>query len=238
MQHKLYLLISKDLTEIAKISFNTKEDEKILVSSKQYFVVAIMYPIFEILNKLEDLNYSIYLIKYYPIYKKLRKKITRKNYITYHLEYYLISQIALFDRVLHFCNIIYELGLDDRYVTYDIIRSNSKMNNDCKVILKKFYDYLEKSKIRQLQNKVKHKEKLRDKKIEKASFFEMASIISNTTKDLEVKKDLEEATTMSYKIYLAIKEKEMIKEVEILEKFVSDIFDVVYPIIEKKYKNY
>ena len=112
------------------------------------------------------------------------------------------------------------------------------MNNDCKVILKKFYDYLEKSKIRQLQNKVKHKEKLRDKKIEKASFFEMASIISNTTKDLEVKKDLEEATTMSYKIYLAIKEKEMIKEVEILEKFVSDIFDVVYPIIEKKYKNY
>jgi hypothetical protein len=238
MEHKLYSLISKDISDIARLALHNKDGGKTMVSSKQYFVVEIMYPIFEILSKLEDLNCSLYFIKHYPINKTLRRDITREKYIIYHLEHYFISQISLFDRLLHFCNMIYEIGLDDRHVTYDIIKNNSKVGNDYKITLKKLYNNLEKSEVRILQNKIKHKEKLRDKEMEEASFFEMASIAAGSNKNEEDEELLQKATSRAYKRYLIMKNEKMIEEMKALEGFVMDLFDVAYPIIEGKYKKY
>lgn len=237
-EHKIYLLISKDIVDLARLSLNNKSKGKIEVSPRQYFVVDIMYPIFEILEKLESLNYSSYLINFYPSSKKLRSKIKRGEYIIYHLEYYLISQISLFDRILHFCNVVYGLGLDDRHVTYDIIINNANVGKDCKKILKDFYSYLDRSEIRKTQNIIKHKEKLRDKKMDDAYFFEMGSMAANNLKNIEDVKDLERAASIAYKIYLTEKKEKINEEIEKLKEFTIKLFDIFYPIIENKYKKY
>jgi hypothetical protein len=118
-------------------------------------------------------------------------------------------------------------------VTYDVVKNNSNVSNECKTALKVFNDYLEKKEIRKTQNKIKHKEKLIDKEMYRAALFEVVS------RDLagENTKDLKEASLLYYKEYLKVKKGEMTVEIKELEGFVINVFNALYPNIEREYRN-
>ena len=237
--HPLSKLIQQDITSIARITLREKNKKGlIMLSSREYYVTQIMFPLFEIENKIQDLNCALLLIGYYPNIKKLKEDVSRERYIIYHLEYYFISQIALFDRILHFCNTIYELGLPDRYVSYDLIKNHSKVSTNMKKELKIFNTYLEKTGIRKIQNTIKHKERLKDDNMYNAALFEMSAKIAKDMKGFGAEKDQKEEALFEYRRYIKGKREAMQIEIKKLEKFTKNIIDIAYPLVKDKYDKF
>lgn len=234
LKHKIFELISKDITEIARISIETSEDKTVELEPRQYFVSQFMFPLFEIDNKLSDLNVAHYLVGNYPAQKVFRKNVTRERYITFNLEYYLISQVALLDRLLHLCNFVYELGFPDGRVNYTSVIENSNTPISVKRVLQAFQKYLKESEVRKKQNFVKHQGRLKEKgTIERAALFEMASNVE----EAEDSKKMADYANLGYKLYIRTKKKFMEEEIKTVEKIVLEILDTIYPTVYEKYSN-
>ncbi len=238
-EHKIYKLIKSSILEVVEIAhdkFKKRKGEWSL-NKRNFFVHTLFSSMCEVRDKLDDLKYSSIFIKNYPRLQTWRKNISREKYIIYHLEYYAISQIAIFDRFLHFCNIVYDLGLDDRYVTCGCIIKNSHVSDDCKEALKKFDNYLNnEKKVRGIQNKIKHKGKLTIKELSDANIIEYVSRMDNE-KDGE-KKKYESFAKLSYEIFIGTKRQEMKKEISEIEGFVEKILDATYVKIEQRYNKF
>lgn len=236
-EHKIGKLISDDVSFIAKESIKKKAEKTIELDSKFYYVSQLMYPCFEIENKFEDFQQAYLLLSKYPKGKKYQKNFTRENYIIYHLQFYMISQVALFDRLLHLTNFVFELGLDDLNVKYSIIINNSRVPKSCKSIIKDFDNFLSKNNIRAVQNKIKHKERLKDSKLYTASLFEWSSKIKGNLpqEDLD---DMNKTAMGMYKIYILIKRNMMKSEVEKMNNMTHKWLDSLYPEILKKYQSF
>jgi hypothetical protein len=237
--HKIGRLIAKDMNEIAKIQISQKNKDIILLSSKLYYVSQLMYPCFEIENKFNDFDQVFHLLSKYPQGKQYRDRHTKERYIIFLMEIQLISQVALFDRILHLINFVYELGLSDTYVKYEIISKNSRVDDNLKKVLKSFSDYFQKNNIRSLQNKIKHKERLRDNDLNHVSLIE--HVINNKLFNgfnEESIRELKEDMKFGYRFYIKDKRKKICAEIEKLQKMTVDILDLLYPLILSKYNNH
>jgi hypothetical protein len=237
--HKIGKLIINDVRELAKIVSKHKGKEKILLSSKHYYVSRLMHPCFEIENKFQDFDQIFQLISKYPQGQNYRITHTKERYITFMLEIYYISQIALFDRILHLINIVFELGLNDSYVRYEIISKNDRVDQKCKILLKNFFNHLEKNNTRSLQNQIKHKSRFRDDDLFTPSLIEFS--LKTSSLDHFDKKSLaylREDMKYYYKDYIKIKRKSIIDESEDLRKMTLNILDELYPFIKDKYKSF
>lgn len=238
-EHKIGKLIADDINKIAKASVGKKDEETISLSSKQYYVSQLMYPCFEIGNKFSDFDQIFHLLSKYPQGKRYRGRHTKEHYIIFLLETYLISQVALFDRILHLVNFVYELGLSDAYVKYEVIFKNSRVDKKLKKVLKSFFDYLQKNDTRSLQNKIKHKERLRDGNLYHPALLEQ--VIKNNLFDGFDEKsimELREDMKSEYKFYIDRKRKKINDEIDELRTMTFKILDLVYPRIISKYKSY
>ncbi len=241
--HKIGKLIVNDVIEIAKITTQERREknhkEKILLSPRQYYVSQLMYPCFEIENKFNDFDQISHLLSKYPQGKEFRANHTKERYILFILEIYFISQIALFDRILHLTNFVFELGLNDVHVKYEIISKNTKIDKNFNKILKKLYDHLQKNNTRSLQNKIKHKERLRDDELYAPSVFEQVIKLRlfNGFNEKEIK-DLKEEMQLGYKVYINKKRKLITKETTDLKELTVEILDFLYPLILRKHRSY
>lgn len=166
-------IIKKDVTWIAKLKSDEEYNGKKFRRTKKYlFYKELFNRINALEQKLNDLEVSRKLILSYKNFKK-NNDITKTEYILYHMEYFYINIIGLYDRMLHLVNFTYELGLSDRYVQKDIIVNNNKVDNKVKKFLKEFDKKIQA--IRTDQNRIKHKDKYYDKQMYEYEIFEMAA---------------------------------------------------------------
>lgn len=235
--HKIGELVQDDIVKIAKDSLGKKEDEIIELERKLYYVSQLIYPCFEIQNKFEDFHQSYLLLSKYPNGKKYRDNFSRENYIIYHLQFYLISQVALFDRLLHLVNFVYEIGLDDKNVRYSVIVKNSRVDKNTKNALKRFNKYLDEINVRMDQNRIKHKERLKDKKLFTPSLFEYSAKIKGNLDEATLD-ELKRSAMGMYKVYIYLKRHSMKSEIECLNEMTTSVLDTLYPHILKKYNSF
>lgn len=229
-KHEIYLNFIEELNPIAKKFHKAnKKGKDPILSEREEFIFDIFQRLNEIVDKLKDLNYSVMFFSVYPNYKLWRSKITRQEYIIYHLEYYYINIVALYDRLLHFVNFIYDLGLADQFVTLRSIITNKHVKKETIKILKGIDKTLQG--IRKIQNKIKHKEKFRDKKMYYPSLLEFQYRHNMFAEYApEFQNELKSDINFFYRNYLISKKKELKENNKALGNGIKILLDNVLPI--------
>jgi len=180
----------------------------------------------EIDKKLKDLDLSMIFISSFPSYKSWRKVMMRKEYILYHLEYFNINIIALFDRVLHLVNFLYDLGLSDRYVTINCITSNSNINKNLSKLLNDVNNNLDE--IRKKQNRIKHKQKLKIDDLYLPSLIEFSLSNKGIRDKISNVDDFKKDMDFYYKFEIRKEKKKMIKQKEDMDNYIKKILDKIF----------
>lgn len=229
---KLKRDLSKQVPIVVK-DLQSQQQKNIKLSVKENYVYKVWKAVNEIENKIKDLDACIILIKNYPKSKKLQKLFSREEYITYHLAYYYIGIVAVFDRALHLINIIDDIGLADKDVKVEIISTNAKVNNNTKKLLKSFNKSI--GGIRSTQNIIKHKKQIWESTFRDIADFEHIYTNSSVIKTLSEK---EKRTSkllikIKYKISVVNKCKELKNNNSILIKYIKVLYEVLY----KKYND-
>jgi hypothetical protein len=160
LEHTILKLYLGDLNSITKILLESrKSNKKPEFTKKQILIYELFNFLIEIENKQKDIQIAKLFLKSPNTIGKINKKIQiRSDYIKYHIEFYQISIVGIFDRILHLINFIYKLGLSDRHVKQDIICSNTNIPKNILSLIKEFDKNIEP--IRKNQNSVKHKTKI------------------------------------------------------------------------------
>lgn len=182
----------------------------------------------EIENKFKDLDACIAFLSSYSKNGAVGKLLTREEYLFYHLEFYYIGVIGIFDRALKLVNHIYGLGLADRYVTLDIITSHRHIDGELSKMLKLFNKDV--NNIRTLQNGFKHKQKMRDDKLKTAVLLETAYRYKwlSDSFDKVTRKQCEFLSTLEYRQYIRDKKKELKQTNAALANSLAALFDRSY----------
>jgi hypothetical protein len=224
-ESKIFRRISSYVIEIAKQSVN--KTGTVYLSPKNYYVSQLFYPLIEVCNKINNLYLALLLFGHYPQLPSLRNNISRERYINFHIEYFYISLISVFDTMLHLTNFVYKLGLPDRFVQKEIILNNDNLPKNCKDLLIKINKYLEQ--YRTLQNKIKHKESLRIVGLDKAATVEY---ISKTISKQSERSKLIMATKFYYSNYIDIEKSELKTTIFDIENFYKELLEIIYTRID------
>lgn len=239
MDNKIFTTImDKDFIVAAKKILEAEKYKKdpVFTPREEYNRFVIWYLI-EIINKIKDIDAGSIFINFYPSNYKLRKKLSRSEYITYHLEFYYINIIGIFDRMLKIVNFLYDLGLPDKYITFDLIVSHNKIDNDIKIFFKKFNKALEN--IRKFQNNIKHKSKIYDKKLSDIDYY--AGFISGPMSKLLKNKErnyFSNYVKSEYRDYLKGKMKEFKINNEQINIACDNFFTLLLPQYNKRLDNF
>lgn len=213
-----------------------KLKKKINKTNKQtQFYFRLFNHLIEIDKKMKDLQLCIDFISSYTTSISIKNKILRAKYITYHLEYYYINIVAIYDRILHLVNFVYKLGLHDRFVTKDIITKNDNIDKEVIELLRKIDKSIQG--IRVLQNKIKHKEGLKEREKNKwfknAEFFDQVQI--NKADLAKGKKSkLSVYAKRNYTLYIREKKKELKKNNKVLLQILNTFYNSLMPQIIKR----
>lgn len=194
------------------------------LTEKEELIVNTFMLLEEIHEKMNDMDRCAIFLNAFPSNWKMRMQ--RRDYIIYHLEYYYINEVALHDRILHLTNYIYNLGLQDRHVTLDIIGSNKNVDAEAKQILKQFDKGINGA--RRLQNQVKHKGKLHEEQLNLAGMYEF--VYENDIKGiLEPERKLWQLQIrLIYRNCLRDKKAQMKKDRAAIGNLVKMSLDVLY----------
>lgn len=218
--------------------FRQIRDKKVKSVTKDYTHNAYR-SLVEIENKIIDLYNATYLIISYPEIKTKIDKISYNEFIIYHLEYYLISQVALFDRILHLCNFVYGLGYKGLGINYKNIKKDEKTNSDCKSKLIKFNDYLsdiKNNEIRNTQNDIKHKKRLVVKEVDDISFSKFSAEIAMRLGDINLSREKVQEFDSSSESYLLDLVNKNISEIKELQTLTKNILDIVSIKIKEEFR--
>jgi len=235
----LYKKMAENVIEVAKIDImEEKTKKKIRKTKKYYFYKELFYLLKEIDYKLLDLNACIGFISTYPNRKSIRKIFNRYQYIIYHLEYYYINIVSLYDRLLKIVNFLYNLGLQDKHVQTDIIKSNSNVDKNVIKQLRKIDKAI--TEIRKVQNMIKHKGKLREpsEELNRANYYE--GFINLKDFNLSEKKIniMKFIAKFNYSRFISQKKKKLIENNKILLILVNNFYTSLIPQFKKRTKNF
>lgn len=198
------------------------------LSKEDIYIHLTWWLINEIENKFKDLDACMAFVSSYPKNGAVGKLFTREEYLFYHLEFYHIGVIGIFDRALKLINHVYELGLADRHVTLDVISSHRYIDGELKKTLKSFNKDI--NDIRTLQNGFKHKQKMRDDKLKTASLLEAVHRYEwlRDSFDEMTRRQYEFYSTLEYRQYIRDKKKELKQTNVVLVDALVVLFDRLY----------
>lgn len=230
--------LNKNLISFAKKQLKINKGEKIKLTDKEEFLAETYQFTNEIESKLQDLDAGVLFIASYPGSVAVGKLLTRTEYLIYHIDFYYIGIICIFDRVLKLINHICGLGLSDRYVTLDIILNNSNVSQKIKEVLRK----LDKSivNIRTLQNQIKHKRKFWDHKLKDAAFFESILRVDSLKASLK-REDLltmKHLANIEHRSYIREKKRELKNNNKALIELLCGIYKEIHSVYEIRLKTF
>lgn len=193
--------------------------------------------LWELEKKYKDLSACLYFISSYPKNLRIGKFFSRKEYIIYHLEFYYIGIIALYDRLLKFINHLYDLGLDERDTRDEIIMRHSKVDPKIKKLLRAYRNGTDRA--RRIQNQIKHKEGMTIKELDNPSALEFLaaqedSFLKKHSLDSEF---LKKGAKFLYGDFLFKRKKELKKNEEEMFTFLHTLLDEMHPQFIKRLGN-
>lgn len=148
-----------------------KKDARDKMSTREKFILDAFSRMTEVLQKVEMVNYYVAFINSYPKSKLWEKTFSRADYIRYHTETYLSNITGVLDRCLLLVNQLYGLGIEEKYVKFDLITSNKNIKNEP---VKKALDIFSKSisNIKYLRNFVDHQGRFSEKELDEIATYE------------------------------------------------------------------
>ena len=162
------------LTKKSEIDPKTKKKKKTRSSSREKFIIESFRLMHEILLKIEVLNYFPVFLNSYPKRPLWEKTFSHSDYLKYHTEIYLSNVVGILDRCLLFVNLIYNLGLKENFVKYELIISNKHIIGETvKKVLKLINEFLEKTNIKLLRNITQHRVRFSNEKLDEISTDEL-----------------------------------------------------------------
>lgn len=218
-------IILPDLDRISEKAFEAEQKKKKLdLNESEKFIHQVFLHYSDINDKFNDLEISKQSISCFPAQIK-NKGFKRNEYITYHLEYFYISIIAVFDR-LHLINFIYDFKIKHHRLSLKSL--NEKLDdNNLKKSLNDF-NYALKG-VRKKQNTIKHQHKHKDDKLYHLSLAELLS--DNDVLYKDVVKD-------QHWFYHNEKKEKLTQIIEALNAYVLDILEKLAPVLSLKINDF
>jgi len=217
-----------------KMHYEDKSGKKLRKTKRDVFYYTLFTCVIEIDYKMQDISLCPLFIKNYNVSSQIKSMISRYDYIMYHLEFYYINIVSIFDRMLHLVNFLYDLGLKDRFVNRDIIVTNKNVDKNIIKLLKRFDKSLQG--IRTLQNKIKHKERINER--EKNKWIKDAELFEHvdSMKFLETgeKSEFLAYAKTNYAFYIKEKKKELLKNNKVLTEALNNFYNELMPQIKKR----
>ncbi len=216
-------------------NLDTNEIDKSEVDDKKY-VSSIFGLHMKVLSTFETLlTIPIYLSNLPP--KKLLEKydIPKSQYYQYHIESYIIRITTILDQLVLFVNGLYELGIDPKKCSADLVFNNLHTKDSKEVeLLKGFQKGI--NNIKGARNKIVHRGEFADSELSDIAtrelFKKTKDIHSETDKDLLMYIYLEAYVSKRYK---KNKRKEISKNNDFIEKFLVNFFTNAAKTFSEKY---
>ncbi|HOI33014.1 MAG TPA: Cthe_2314 family HEPN domain-containing protein [Bacteroidales bacterium] len=181
---------------------------------------------------LDQINHSIDMLSGYK--SKKNSVMNRHDYIVFILENFYLRITSIFDRVLRFTNVVFEIGLPEKECKESTIIKNDKIKGTTlSSSMKKLDKYIEK--YRYSRNRIAHSESYNEKRLADIQGFYIA-LESENNKDLERYKFFYKRIADEF---VQEKKSELKNVADELEILLREFFDEITPYIKKigeKYK--
>jgi len=210
---------------------NSEEFNEIIANNFVYFQ-RLQKRVDEIDKKIKDL-YIGYDLLFRQKYVFTNKFYSRTEFNLYHIEFFFINLIALFDRYLHLINFLYELNIPDtklrsvKTLEKEAKKQNKIINIEIINYLNAIHNEIDKTNIRLVQNKIKHKTKYYDQRV---NLIDVADFLI-TQGDNEIM-EFKEFIMQEYKRY----RKTLRKELEQLIQFSENSTNGLILLLSEKIK--
>ncbi len=175
---------------------------------------------------LDQINYSIEMLSGYKI--KKRSSMNRHDYIVFILENFYLRITSIFDRVLRFTNVVFEIGLPEKECKESTIIQNDKIKGTTLSTSMKNIDKFV-QKYRCIRNKIAHSNSYYEKELDDIQGFYIVLDFDND-KELEKYKFFYKRITDEFVQNKKIEFKKVSDEIELL---IRVFFKEITPHIKK-----
>ena len=231
-------ILDKGLPEhIKKLQNSESQSKYSKLSKKEKYILEVFKVYSNIMDKLDVLENIKLLIRTYPHNKTYRKKITNNNHIRYHIEAYYLNLIGVFDRLMHLTNLIHDLGIDDKKVTYQIITTNKHLEKTkLKELLNNLFSKLKKQ--REVRNLITHYESYEDPELNNVRLYEEI-ILMPSKLGMKVAKSKKHFYNITKIIFDNYKKEYISNTCKIFDKINKEVFtsiNLIFNEIDKVYR--
>jgi hypothetical protein len=228
-KHKLIISLMPIIRDY--ISKQSPEKIKSNPTRKEKRVMEIVLKVNTITECIDQLYFSIEMLSGYR--KRKNSKMNRHDYIVFMIENYYLRITSIFDRILRFCNIVYEIGLPEKECRESTIIKNKKIKGtNIEKILNKINKFS--NEFKPIRNKVAHQESFYDSKLSYVQAYYLL-IEEESSDELMKYKNIYKSTSDSYVIE---KKDDLLEATNRLKEMISEFFDLILPIIEQDLVNY
>jgi hypothetical protein len=224
----------KFLIPIMQNYLSHQEYDKIVTKQTSFekYNIDVLMSASNITECLDQINHSIDML--YGYKSKKSSIMNRHDYIVFILENFLLRITSIFDRVLRFTNIVFEIGLPEKECKESTIIKNDKIKGtNLSSSMKKLDKFIEK--YRYSRNRIAHSESYNEKRLTDIQGFYIVLESENN-------KDIERAKVFYKRIadeFVQEKKIELKKVADELEIILREFFEEITPYVKRigeKYK--
>jgi len=214
----------KTLMPILQNYISHQEFDKIVTKQNKFekYNIDILLSASNITECLDQINYTIDLLSGYK--NKKDSTMNRHDYIVFILENFYLRITSIFDRILRFTNVVFEIGLPERECKESTIIKNDKIKGTTlSSSMKRLDKFIEK--YRYSRNRIAHSESYNEKRLADIQGFYIA-LDSDNNKDLERYKNFYKRIADEF---VQEKKNELRKIADELEVLLRDFFIEITP---------
>lgn len=200
-------------------------------SKRENKAIEILLEVHKITECLDQINFTIEMLSGFR--KKKNSIMNRHDYIVFMSENFYLRISSIFDRVLRFANLVFEIGLPERECRESTIIKNQKIQGTkVETVLKNINKFIEEYK--PIRNKVAHAESFSDPKLISVNAFHCVNDWDDSS-ELEKYRNYIKVRTDNY---VTQRKEELSKSAEQIKGLVAELFDAMTPIIILNLKQY
>lgn len=218
----------KTLMPILQNYISHQESDRIITKQtkfEKYNIDVLLYAS-NITECLDQINYTIDMLSGYK--SKKDSIMNRHDYIVFILENFYLRTTSIFDRILRFTNVVFEIGLPERECKESTIIKNDKIKRTTlSSSMKKLDKFIEK--YRYSRNRIAHSESYNEKRLADIQEFYIA-LESDNNKELERYKTFYKRIADEF----VLEKKNELREVaDKLEILLRDYFTEISPHVKR-----
>lgn len=200
-------------------------------SLKENRSIEILLSANKISESLDQIYFTIEMLSGYR--KGKTSKMNRHDYIVFMLENFYLRITSIFDRILRFTNLVYEIGLPEKECRESTIIKNLKIKGSAvEKTLNKIHKYV--NKYKPIRNQVAHQNTFHDDELNSVEGYYLLIDIDNSD---DIKKYVHYYKTTADK-YIIKRKYELKLVADNMKNLISEFFYVMIPIVKEDLNKY